>query len=251
MDDVINSNKNQKMPPVKILIVATSHAQMGESNRSTGLWLEELAIPYYIFKDAGALITLASPKGGLVPLDPKSESIIVSSSTTKRFQKDPEAISLLAHSAILSLQRAEDFDFVFLTGGHGPMWDFAANKPLQQLLEDFNRQHKLIGAVCHGVAGLLSLKNSFGGSLIKGRKLTAFSNTEEEASGLTGVVPFLLESELVSLGAFYSKGPHYESHVVADGNIITGQNPSSSKEVAKTILAELKALPQKNEALLN
>jgi putative intracellular protease/amidase len=239
---------------MKLLIIATSHEQLGDTGRKTGLWLGELAIPYYIFKEAGAVITLASPKGGPIPLDPKSESIIASTAIIRRFQKDPEAISLLSHSISLdTLLRAEDFDLVFITGGHGPMWDFPENPLLRQLVEDFDRQHKIIGAVCHGVAALVSPKNQLGEALVKGRHLTAFSNTEEKASGLTGEnLPFSLESSLVASGANYSKGADYTSHAVTDGNLITGQNPASSPEVAKRMLALLKE-SQKKEAhsLLN
>ena len=239
------------MGPIKILIIATSHQQMGDTNRKTGLWLEELSVPYYIFKDAGALITLASPSGGPVPLDPKSESIIASTSGIRRFQKDLEAISWLSHSILLSTQKAEDFDLVLLLGGHGAMWDFSCNEPLKQLLEDFNRQNKFIGAVCHGVTALATLKNGLGEPLVKDRKLTAFSNSEEKVWGLTGVIPFLLESELVSLGASYSKSPDFESHIVIDGNIITGQNPASSKELARKLLTCLKESPKRAEFMMN
>ncbi len=238
------------MQPTKILIVATSHDQMGETSRKTGLWLEELAVPYYVFMDAGAAITLASPRGGPVPLDPKSESIIASTSTIKRFQKDPGAISFLSHSVPLGVQKAQDFDLVFLPGGYGPMWDFRNNEPLKQLLEDFNRQNKFIGAICHGAAALVSPENSLGEPLVKGRKLTAFSNAEEHVWGMAGIVPFLLESELISLGAHYSKGQNFESHIVIDGNIITGQNPASSKEVARKLLASVKELPKRTEAMV-
>ena len=224
---------------------------MGDTNRKTGLWLGELAVPYYIFRDADALVTLASPKGGEVPLDPASESTVATNSTIRRFRKDPEAFSRLSGAAVLSTQKAEDFDMVFLTGGHGAMWDFSDNPSLKQLLEDFNRQHKPIGAVCHGVAGLVALENSAGEPLVKGRRLTAFSNKEEEAAGLAGIVPYLLESKLVSLGASYNKGADFISHTVADGNIITGQNPASSMEVAKQLLAAAKALPKVVEASLN
>jgi putative intracellular protease/amidase len=234
---------------MKILIIATSHGQLGNTGRKTGLWLEELAVPYYIFQDAGAVITIASPKGGPIPLDPKSESIIASTTTIRRFQKDLEAMSSLAHSLSLDTLKAADFDLIFLTGGHGPMWDFPENDPLQHLLEDFNRQHKIIGAICHGVAALTSPKNELGTPIIKGRYLTAFSDTEEQASALTEVVPFSLESTLISSGALYSKGANYTSHTVTDGNLITGQNPASSLEVARKILALLKEMPKKAEPI--
>jgi putative intracellular protease/amidase len=239
------------MNRMKILIIATSREQMGDSIRKTGLWLEELAVPYYIFKDAGAQITLASPNGGSIPLDPKSESIIVSSSTTKKFQKDPEAIALMSNSLLLSEQKADNFDFVFLPGGHGSMWDFTKNEPLKILLENFNRQNKPIGLVSHGVAGLLQLENSLGEPLMKDRKLTAFSNHEEQIRGLTDTVPFLLESAFIALGAVYSKGPDFLSHTVIDGNIITGQNSSSAREVARNLLLSMKISTKKAEAALN
>jgi len=240
-----------KMEPVKILIVATSHGQIENSNRKTGLWLEELAVPYYIFKEAGAMITLASPKGGEVPLDPKSESIIVSTSTTKRFQKDQEAMFLLENSIPIDTQKAEDFDLVFLLGGHGPMWDFPANEPLKQLLEDFNLQHKFIGAVCHGAAALIPVINKLEEPLMKGRQVTAYSNSEEQVSGMVSSLPFLLESKLIDLGAAYSKGPDFLSNMVIDGNIITGQNSASAKMVARKLLLCFKESPKKVDAVIH
>jgi putative intracellular protease/amidase len=230
---------------MKILIVATSHDQMGDSDRMTGLWLEELAEPYYIFTFAGALITLASPMGGPVPLDPQSESLIMSNSTIRRFQKDPDAISLLEDSVLLETLKASDFDMVLLLGGHGAMWDFPDNRHLKGLLEEFSRQEKPIGAVCHGVAALVSVKNNLGEPLVKGRKITAFTNNEEQSSGLTKVVPFLLESVLTDLGASFAKSANYVTHVVTDGNLITGQNPASAKEVARQLLASMNASPKK------
>jgi putative intracellular protease/amidase len=225
------------MQSVKILFITTSHDTLGDTGRKTGVWLEEIAAPYYIFKEAGAGIKLASPNGGRVPLDPKSQSIIVATNSSKRFLKDAEAMDFLSHSVRLEEVSADEFDLVFLPGGHGPMWDIADNKIVKQLLEAFNNDNKPIGAVCHGVVGLLSLQNTKGGFLIKGKQVTGFSNSEEESAGLTGVVPFLLETKLISAGALFSKGANYISHVVADGNIITGQNPASSKEVARRIIA--------------
>jgi len=225
------------MKSTKVLFIATSHDKLGNTDEKTGVWLEELAIPYYVFKDAGADVTLASPMGGLVPLDPKSQSIILATFGSKRFLKDAEAMNFLSHSMLLKDVKADDFDVIFLPGGHGPMWDLADNKILKQLLEAFNTKNKPIGAVCHGVAGLLSLKNDKAEFFVKGKQLTCFSNSEEKLSGLTEVVPFLLETKLLSLGALYSKGADYVGHVVADGNIITGQNPASSKELAHKIIA--------------
>jgi putative intracellular protease/amidase len=228
------------MKTLKLLIVATSHAQMGDTMRKTGLWLEALASPYYIFKEAGATVTLASVRGGAIPVDPKSESIIVATSNTKRFLKDPQAASELLHSLPVETLQAADFDGILLAGGHGAMWDFADNSPLKELLEGFIRAHKMIGALDHGVAGLLPLKNELGEAFVKGRFLTAFSTSEEDSSGLSTIVPFLLESRLADLGAIYNKGPVYTSHVVIDGNLITGQNPGSSLELTRKMLASMK-----------
>jgi putative intracellular protease/amidase len=228
------------MKSMKVLFVTTSHDKMGDTGNKTGVWLEELAAPYYVFKEAGADISVASPKGGPVPLDPKSMAIILATRNTKRFLKDIEAMSFVAHSMLLSAIKADEFDVVFLPGGHGPLWDLANNETLKQLLEAFHRNGKPIAAVCHGVVGLVSLQNDKGEPLVKGKQLTGFSNSEEESAGLTKVVPFLLETRLLSLGALYSKGANYVSHVVADGNIITGQNPASSEEVAKKMVAFVK-----------
>jgi putative intracellular protease/amidase len=236
--------------PIKILLIATSHSRMGEGDRKTGLWLEEFAVPYYIFKDAGAILTLASPKGGEIPLDPKSESIIASSSTIKRFQKDTDGLNYLNHSTPISGLKAEDFDLVFLLGGHGAMWDFPDDEQLKKLLEEFDRQNKLIGSVCHGAAALLHVEGISGDPLLKGRQITAFSNNEEQIWGLTKLVPFMLESELSSLGGFYNKSHDFVSNIVVDGNLITGQNPASSKEVAKKLLLCLKENSRRGEATL-
>jgi len=228
------------MKSVKVLFIATSHNKMGDTNEKTGVWLEEIAIPYYVFKDAGADITLASPNGGKVPLDPRSQSIILATFGTKRFLKDEDAMNFLSHSMLLEDMRADDFDVLFLPGGYGLMWDLADSKIVSELLEAFNSKNKPIGAVCHGVVCLLSLKDDKGESLIKGKQLTGFSNSEEESSGFSSVVPFLVETKVLSLGAKYSKGENYLSHVVEDNNIITGQNPASSKAVAQKIMALVK-----------
>jgi putative intracellular protease/amidase len=225
------------MKSLKVLFIATSHNKMGSTNEKTGVWLEELAAPYYVFKDAGAEVTLASPIGGPVPLDPKSQSIILATFSSKRFLKDAEAMSFLSRSMLLNDVKADDFDLIFLPGGHGCMWDLADNKILKQLLETFISENKPIGAVCQGVVGLLSLKNDKAEFFVKGKQLTGFSNSEEKSSGLTEVVPFLLETKLLSLGALYTKEADYVGHVVIDDNIITGQNPASSKGVAQKIIA--------------
>jgi putative intracellular protease/amidase len=226
---------------MNILIVATSHTQLGDTGRKTGLWLEELAFPYYIYKDAGATMVLASPQGGPVPLDPKSESILASTPTIRKFQKDPEGISLLAHSLPLAEVKADDYDMVYVGGGHGALWDFPGDRSLASLLDHFIAQQKVIGLVSHGVAALLALQNnSTGEPLVKGRHLTGFSNSEQKVVGLTDVVPFSLESRLVADGAIYTKGDDFRTHTVTDGKIISGQNPISSLEVSRKMLALLK-----------
>jgi len=245
------------MKTIKILFIATSHDKMGDTDGSTGVWLEEIAAPYYIFKEKAVSITIVSPKGGLVPLDPKSQSIIVATPAARQFLKDEEAMNFLSNSLLLEEANADDFDGVYIPGGHGPLWDIAGNKTVHQLLEAFNRQNKPIASVCHGVAGLLSLQKENGEPLIKNKQLTGFSNSEEESAGLTGVVPFLIETQLVSLGASYTKAANYTSHVVSDGNIITGQNAASSEGVAKKMIAwillhqqEPKLQPVVNEIIL-
>jgi putative intracellular protease/amidase len=225
---------------MKIAIVTTSHTQLGDTGRKTGLWLEELAFPYYVFKEGGATLTIASPGGGTVPLDPKSESILASTPTIRRFQKDPEAISDLDHSTTLEMLKAQDYDMVYVAGGNGALWDFPENNVLKELLEDFNRQRKIIGVVSQGVAALLSLKNEKGESFVKGKNLTGFSNSEQQVAGLTAVVPFSLESKLIEAGAFYTKGPDYRAYVVTDGSLVCGQNAISSLEVSRKMLILLK-----------
>jgi putative intracellular protease/amidase len=226
------------MKSIKALFIVTSQDTVEESDDRTGVWLEEIADPYYVFTEAGADITIASMEGGAIPLDPKSLSIIVATRQTKRFLGDVMAMEFLANSIKLQEARAIDFDVVFLTGAHGAMYDLADNKIVKQLLENFNIGDKPIASVCYGVVGLVSLQNEHGELLIKGRKLTCFSNSEEKSARIAGIAPFILETKLVSLGAFYSKGPDYTSHVVVDGNIITGQNPASANEVAKVLLAQ-------------
>jgi len=224
------------MKSIKVLFVSTSHDKIGDTVDKTGVWLEDLAAPYYIFKEAEADIAVASPNGGQIPLDPKSLAIILATRNTKRFLKDEEAMRFLSNAALLSTLKFDDFDLVFLTGGHGCLWDLADNKILKQLLENFYNKGKPIGAVGHGVVGLVSLLNVKKEPLIKDKQLTGFSNSEEESAGLTGLVPFLVETKLFSLGALYSKGANYVSHVVVDGCIITGQNAASATEVAKSVL---------------
>jgi putative intracellular protease/amidase len=223
------------MKSTKVLFIATSHDKMANTTEKTGVWLEEFADPYYIFKEAGADITLASPAGGRVPLDPKSQSIILATYNTKRFLKDEEAMNFLSSAIPLEEVNDGDFDVIFLPGGYGLIWDLADNKKVRQLLEIFYSKNKPIGATSHGIACLLSLTNNGGEALIKGKQLTGISNSEENLSGSKDVNPFLLESKLLSLGALYSKAENYVSHIVEDGNIVTGQNPASSKGVAQKI----------------
>jgi len=231
------------MKTIKVLFIASSDDKFGDTSNRTGVWLEELAAPYYVFTDMGFALTIASPNGGPVPLDPKSESIMMATQTTKRFLKDEVAMSFIADSTQLEDVKASDFDAVFLPGGHGTLWDIADNIIVKQLLEAFDSEKKPIGAVGHGVVGLLLLENDNGELLIKGKQLTGFSNSEEQSTGLDKVASFLVETKLVSVGALYSKRDNYLSHVVIDDNIITGQNPASSDGVAKK-MAVLLPLPK-------
>ena len=225
---------------MKILFVLTSHSQLGETKEKTGFWIEEFASPYYVLVDAGATITIASPAGGQPPVDPKSEVADAQSPATERFFKDYEAIEKVANSLKLSDINPEDYDAVFYPGGHGPLWDLATDKTSIKLIEDFYNTQKPISFVCHAPAALLNVKAENGDPLVKGKKVTGFSDTEEEAVGLTKVVPFLLEDELKKLGAIYSKGSDWASFTQKDGLLITGQNPGSSEEVAKLLLKTLK-----------
>lgn len=224
---------------MKILIVLTSHSELGKTENKTGFWIEEFASPYYTLKDAGAEITIASPLGGQPPVDPKSEEEDAQTPSTERFYKDSEAIYQVANTLKLSDINVEDYDAVFYPGGHGPLWDLANDKTSIKLIEDFYNMQKPISFVCHAPAALIKAKAENGEPLIKGKKLTSFSDTEEEAVGLTKVVPFLLEDELKKLGAHYSKGDDWSSYTQQDGLLITGQNPASSVAVAKLLLKVL------------
>lgn len=225
---------------MKILIVLTSHSQLGSTGEKTGFWIEEFATPYYVLADAGAQISIASPAGGQPPVDPKSEAPDAQSPATQRFFKDMEVIDKVAHSYKLSDVEEVNFDAVFYPGGHGPMWDLATDKTSIKLIEDFYNTQKPIAFVCHAPAALVNVKAENGHPLVKGKKVTGFSNTEEEAVGLTKVVPFLLEDELKKLGGHYSKGADWSSFVQQDGLLITGQNPGSSEAVAELLLKTLK-----------
>jgi putative intracellular protease/amidase len=225
---------------MKILMVLTSHDKLGNTALKTGFWLEEFASPYYIFKDQNIEVTLASPKGGNPPLDPKSEEPDFQTAATERFHKDEESQKLLANTHCLDSLNPSDFDAVFYPGGHGPLWDLAEDKNSISLLETFYQQGKPMGLVCHAPGVLRHTKREDGEPLVKGKRVTGFSNTEEEAVQLTGVVPFLLEDMLKSNQGLYNKGTDWVSYVEVDGNLLTGQNPASSEAVAKEMIKLLK-----------
>ncbi|MEP7320421.1 MAG: type 1 glutamine amidotransferase domain-containing protein [Saprospiraceae bacterium] len=221
---------------MKILIVLTSHSELGDTGKKTGFWIEEFAAPYYVLADAGAIITIASPAGGQPPVDPNSEAADAQTPATERFYKDYEAIDKVAYSLKLKDINSADYDAVFYPGGHGPLWDLANDENSIKLIEDFYNTQKPVAFVCHAPAALINVKAENGHPLVKGKKVTGFSDTEEEVVGLTKVVPFLLEDELKKLGAHYSKGPDWASYTQHDGLLITGQNPASSEAVAKLLL---------------
>lgn len=224
---------------MKILMVLTSHDQLGDTGNKTGFWLEEFAAPYYIFKDAGADITLASPKGGQPPLDPKSDDPDAQTEATRRFRDDRDAQQLLANSHRLADVQAQDFDAVFYPGGHGPLWDLAEDRDSIALIESFIGTSRPVAAVCHAPGVLRHVKSADGGPLVSGKKVTGFSNSEEDAVGLTDVVPFLVEDVLQQNGGHYSKGDDWSSYVLTDGLLITGQNPASSEATAEALLKQL------------
>jgi len=224
---------------MKVLMVLTSHDALGNTGKKTGFWLEEFAAPYYTFKDAGAEVVLASPKGGQPPLDPKSDLPDFQTELTHRFKADPEAQKALANTVALASVSAGDFDTVFYPGGHGPLWDLAESATSISLIETFERTGKPIGFVCHAPGVLRHVKAADGSPLIKGRRVTGFTNGEEAAVGLTDVVPFLIEDEFKALGGLYEKGPDWHPYAVEDGKLITGQNPASSEAVAKALIKQL------------
>ncbi|MEE4016099.1 type 1 glutamine amidotransferase domain-containing protein [Roseibium sp. FZY0029] len=224
---------------MKILMVLTSHDQLGDTGKKTGFWLEEFAAPYYVFKDAGAEITLASPKGGQPPLDPSSDTEDAQTDATERFKTDDAAQKDLAHTTKLSNISADGFDAIFYPGGHGPLWDLAEDSDSRTLIETFATSDRPIGAVCHAPAVFRHTQSADGKPLVSGKTVTGFTNTEEEGVGLTDVVPFLVEDMLKSNGGNYKKGDDWASFVVTDGKLVTGQNPASSAEAAKKLLALL------------
>ncbi|WP_442513352.1 type 1 glutamine amidotransferase domain-containing protein [Pseudomonas promysalinigenes] len=223
----------------KILMVLTSHDQLGDTGKKTGFWLEEFAAPYYVFVDAGADVTLASPKGGQPPLDPKSDEPDAQTDATRRFATDTDGQMALADTVPLSEVDPYHFDAVFYPGGHGPLWDLAQDTDSKTLLEAFYAANKPIAAVCHAPGVLKHIKAPDGQPVVKDKQVTGFANSEEAAVGLTDVVPFLVEDMLKANGGHYSKGADWASHVVEDGHVITGQNPASSQAAAEALLKRL------------
>jgi putative intracellular protease/amidase len=225
---------------MKILMVLTSHDKLGDTGEKTGFWLEEFAAPYYVLKDAGADVVLASPKGGQPPIDPKSDADDAQTEATKRFKADAAAQQALAQTTKLAEVDAAGFDAIFYPGGHGPLWDLADDAHSKRLIEAFAGSDRPVGAVCHAPAVFKSTRGADGKPLVSGKRVTGFTNSEEEAVGLTKVVPFLVEDMLKQNGGHYEKGDDWASFVLTDGKLVTGQNPASSEEAAKALLALLK-----------
>jgi putative intracellular protease/amidase len=226
---------------MKILMVLTSHDRLGDTGQKTGFWLEEFAAPYYVFSDAGADVTLASPKGGQPPLDPKSYRPDAQTEAVVRFSHDSSAKVALANTVKLSIVSADDYDAVFYPGGHGPMWDLAEDPDSIALIEATYAAGKPVAAVCHGPGAFRHARTADGSPLVQGKSVTGFANTEEEEVGLTGVVPFLVEDMLRENGGKYSKAENWQPYVVTDGHLITGQNPASSEAAARALLRQFKA----------
>lgn len=220
---------------MKILMVFTSHDLLGTTGRKTGFWLEEGAAPYYVFRDAGAELTLASPKGGQPPIDPKSDLPENQTEAMTRFKRDPAAQQVFASTVPLDRVRADDFDAVFYPGGHGPMWDLAEDATSIALIEAFYDAGKPVAAVCHA-PGVLRHVTFRGEPIVSGKRVTGFANSEEDEVELTDIVPFLVEDELKRLGGRYEKAPNWASFVITDGQLITGQNPASSTAGARALL---------------
>lgn len=223
----------------KVLIVLTSHEDLGNTGQKTGFWVEEFAAPFYAFKDAGTQLTLASPEGGQPPIDPKSSDPSAATDATRRFDADPETQKALANTLKLSEVNPDDYDAIFYPGGHGPLWDLTNDQISIGLIESFFKAGKPVGAVCHAPAVLLNAKTMDGEPLVKGRKVAGFTNEEEDAVGLTNIVPFLLEDALKAKGGAYESVASWAPFAVEDGHLITGQNPASSEAVAEKILAKL------------
>ena len=225
---------------MKILMVLTSHDRLGDTDKKTGFWLEEFAAPYYIFKDANVDIVLASPNGGQPPLDPKSDEPDFQTEATRRFRDDVDTQAILANTLKLSGIESNNFDAVFYPGGHGPLWDLAEDRDSIALVESMYASGKPVAAVCHAPGVLRNAKAPDGNLLVNGKSVTGFSNSEEDAVQLTEIVPFLVENDLISKGASYSKADDWQPHVITDENLITGQNPASSELTAKAVLERIK-----------
>ncbi|MCT4701245.1 type 1 glutamine amidotransferase domain-containing protein [Enterobacteriaceae bacterium H20N1] len=221
---------------MKILMVLTSHNQLGDTGKPTGFWLEEFAAPYYVFHDAGLEVTLASPKGGQPPLDPKSDEPDAQTDSTRRFRSDVAAQNLLANTRRLDSLNAESFDAVFYPGGHGPLWDLAQDPHSIKLIEQFWATGKPVAAVCHAPGVLRQVKTPEGTALVKGKRVTGFTNSEEEGVGLTAIVPFLVEDELKKAGGLFERTDDWGEYAVVDGHLVTGQNPASSTVAAEELL---------------
>ena len=225
---------------MKILMVLTSHDQLGDTGKKTGFWLEEFVAPFYAFKDAGADVTLVSPQGGQPPLDPVSDEADAQTDATRRFKADTAAQAALAHTGKLSEASGDSFDALFYPGGHGPLWDLAEDANSIKLIESMAAAGKIVCAVCHAPGVLRHTKAADGTPLVQGKNVTGFTNTEEAAVQLTDIVPFLVEDMLVKNGGQYSKGDDWAPYVVIDGKLITGQNPASSEPAAQAVLRQLK-----------
>ena len=227
---------------MKILMILTSHDQLGNTGRKTGFWLEEFAAPYFVFKDAGAELTLASPKGGQPPIDPKSDLPEGQTAAMARFKRDRAAQKALSQTVKLADVQSQDFDTIFYVGGHGPMWDLVDNPDSIALIESFYNSGKPVAAVCHSPAVFHRVTYN-GAPLVKGKRVTGFTNGEEEAVGLTKVVPFLVEDELKRVDGRYEKAPDWQSFAIVDGRLVTGQNPASSTAAAQALLNLLAQMP--------
>lgn len=228
---------------MKILMVMTSHDQLGNTGKKTGLWLEEFAAPYYVFKDAGAEVTLVSPQGGQVPLDPKSYEPGAETEATKRFDQDKQAQEALANTLPLATIHPDLFDAVFYPGGHGPLWDLSEDRNSVLVIETLYNENKPVAAVCHAPGVFRHARRNDGKSLVDGKRVTGFTNSEEEVVQLTNVVPFLVEDSLKKNGGIFLRAPDWQPYVVVDRNLITGQNPASSEEAAHALLKMLKESP--------
>ena len=220
----------------KVLVVLPSHDQLGNTGQKTGFWLEEFTDPYYKFIDSGYEVTIASPRGGKPPVDPKSIQRKNQSESTQRFERDKSAQAKLENTLVLSQISANDYDTLFLPGGHGPMWDLSSDENMKKIVEDFYSDKKIVSAVCHGPAGLLQATDRNGNSILKGKRITGFTNNEESAVGLTKTVPFSLENRMKELGGKFEKGQDFKPFIVSDGQLITGQNPKSALPAAEKVV---------------